>query len=60
MDPKVTVSTSSEWQSPVDAQLEMEVWEPAFDRWMRMADDLLRDWPKHNVGQQCDRLSPHA
>ena len=24
---------------------EVEVWEPPFERWLRLADDLLRDWP---------------
>ncbi len=24
----------------------VEVWDPPFDRWMRMADDMLRDWPR--------------
>jgi hypothetical protein len=24
---------------------ESEVWEAPFERWLRMADDLLRDWP---------------
>lgn len=23
---------------------EMEVWEPPFERWLKLADDLLRDW----------------
>jgi hypothetical protein len=22
-----------------------EVWEPPFERWLRLADDLLREWP---------------
>jgi hypothetical protein len=22
-----------------------ELWEPPFDRWLRLTDDLLRDWP---------------
>lgn len=25
--------------------LEAELWEPPFDRWLHLADDLLRDWP---------------
>jgi hypothetical protein len=29
--------------SPPDS--ETEVWEPPFERWMRLADDLLREWP---------------
>ena len=24
---------------------EREVWEPPFERWLRLADDLLREWP---------------
>jgi hypothetical protein len=24
---------------------ELELWEPPFERWLRLADDLLRDWP---------------
>jgi hypothetical protein len=23
----------------------LEMWEPPFERWLRLADDLLRDWP---------------
>ena len=23
----------------------LELWEPPFDRWLRLTDDLLRDWP---------------
>ena len=26
--------------------LEAELWEPPFDRWLHLADDLLRDWPE--------------
>ena len=22
-----------------------EIWEPPFERWMRLADDLLQQWP---------------
>jgi hypothetical protein len=29
--------------SPCDS--EMELWEPPFERWLRLADDLLREWP---------------
>jgi hypothetical protein len=25
--------------------IETELWEPPFERWLRLADDLLRDWP---------------
>ena len=24
---------------------ELGLWEPPFERWLRLADDLLRDWP---------------
>jgi len=24
---------------------ELELWEPPFEPWLRLADDLLRDWP---------------
>ena len=27
------------------AEPEVELWEPPFERWLRLADDLLRDWP---------------
>ena len=23
----------------------LELWEPPFDRWLKLTDDLLRDWP---------------
>ena len=25
--------------------LPVELWEAPFERWLRLADDLLRDWP---------------
>jgi hypothetical protein len=28
-----------------DESLPTELWEPPFERWLRLADDLLRDWP---------------
>lgn len=33
--------------SEEDQQLrpEADLWEPPFERWLRLADDLLRDWP---------------
>jgi hypothetical protein len=31
-------------QGPSDPELEL--WEPPFERWLRLADDLLRDWPQ--------------
>ena len=24
---------------------ELDLWDPPFERWLRLADDLLRDWP---------------
>lgn len=27
---------------------EADAWEAPFERWLRMADDLLRDWPATN------------
>ena len=27
------------------AQLPIELWEAPFERWLRLADHLLRDWP---------------
>ena len=29
--------------SPSDS--EREIFEPPFERWLRLADDLLREWP---------------
>lgn len=29
----------------------VELWEPPFERWLRLADDLLRDWPGTGAGQ---------
>ena len=34
----------------------IELWEPPFERWMRMADDLLRDWPHHPVNTHEHRI----
>ena len=28
---------------------ETEVWEPPFERWLRLADDLLREWPRNKA-----------
>lgn len=28
---------------------EADVWEPPFERWIQMADDLLRHWPHHGA-----------
>jgi hypothetical protein len=36
--PTVTVTTKP-------TQPTVELWDPPFERWIRMADDMLRDWP---------------
>lgn len=36
-----TVADSNPTMQPA-----VEVWDSPFDRWMRMADDMLRDWPR--------------
>jgi hypothetical protein len=28
-----------------DSNPTMDIWEPPFERWMKLADDLLRQWP---------------
>lgn len=32
----------------------VDLWEPPFDRWLKLTDDLLRDWPhpSANYGEQ--------
>ena len=29
---------------PADENIEL--WEPPFDRWLKLTDDLLRNWPR--------------
>ena len=36
-----TVSSAGDRDS---SSAEMELWEPPFERWLKLADDLLRDW----------------
>jgi hypothetical protein len=36
-------SQSAEQAQPLEPELDL--WEPPFERWLRLADDLLRDWP---------------
>ena len=46
MDRKIQIDSPQAPQVPIPpAQLPVDVWEPPFERWMRLADDLLRDWP---------------
>jgi hypothetical protein len=42
----VNSSVLPDSQAPPATAPEVELWEPPFERWLRMADDLLRDWPK--------------
>jgi hypothetical protein len=35
---------------------EPEVWEPPFERWMQMADDLLRHWPHSTEAPRENRV----
>ncbi len=50
MDRKNQIDSVKSPQVPSpSAQLPVDVWEPPFERWMRLADDLLRDWP-HSAG----------
>ena len=30
----------------------VELWEPPFDRWLKLTDDLLRDWPHGGANYQ--------
>ena len=30
----------------------LELWEPPFDRWLRLTDDLLRGWPHSATNPQ--------
>jgi len=30
---------------PEKMKMEDEIWEAPFERWLRLADDLLRKWP---------------
>jgi hypothetical protein len=33
-----------------------ELWEPPFDRWLKLTDDLLRDWPHSATNYHEQRL----
>ena len=46
MDPKNIVSPTSVPPPNFNLkhELEAEVWEPPFERWMKLADDLLSGW----------------
>ena len=39
-------STPSPEVQDVPVQLPVELWEAPFERWLRLADHLLRDWPR--------------
>lgn len=46
MDRKTQIGSPKPPQVPsTPPQQPVEFWEPPFERWMRLADDLLRDWP---------------
>jgi len=46
MDRKIKIGSPKPPQVPSNApQHPIELWEPPFERWIRLADDLLRDWP---------------
>jgi hypothetical protein len=42
-DPSALASQFAEQAQPQEPELDL--WEPPFERWLRLADDLLRDWP---------------
>ena len=35
-----------------DGGPELEPWEPPFERWVRLADDLLRDWHHGSIPER--------
>lgn len=43
--PEPLDQSGSPSQAGLTAEPEVELWEPPFERWLRLADDLLRDWP---------------
>jgi len=45
MDQKIQSRSpeSPEVQKP-PTESNLELWEPPFDRWLKLTDDLLRDW----------------
>ena len=45
MDRKIKIGSPESQVPEVSTEVSGEVWEPPFDRWMRLTDDLLRDWP---------------
>jgi len=47
MDPKniVSVSSAPPPKFPlIEHDPEIDIWEPPFERWMKLADDLLSGW----------------
>jgi hypothetical protein len=46
MERKIKIGSPKPPQVPTPAPLQpIELWEAPFERWIRMADDLLRDVP---------------
>ena len=35
---------------------EMELWEPPFERWLKLADELLHEWSNGNAIQPIKRI----
>jgi hypothetical protein len=61
MGPKNVVSLSSTPPpkfSLVEHELETDIWEPPFERWMKLADDLLSGWMCEASFGQPGRLNP--
>lgn len=61
MDPKNIVSLSSAPPPKIafaQHELETDVWEPPFERWMKLADDLLSGWMCEASFGQPRRLKP--
>jgi hypothetical protein len=57
MDRKIQGSSpESPKVSKVEYEQNCEVWEPPFDRWLKLTDDLLRDWPHSATNYHEQRL----
>ena len=57
MDRKIQNSAARfpEIQQPQTDE-DFELWEPPFDRWLKLTDDLLRDWPHGGTNYQEHRF----
>jgi hypothetical protein len=42
--PAARTPTRKKAENNVQGDLPVEFWEPPFERWLRLADDLLRNW----------------